>query len=77
MDSGTRSDLSKMLRYMLYETGGKYIAIEQELKIISDYIALKNCVTMILCVLIFNHDIEDMKQALPPLFADPISRKCV
>jgi len=33
--------LSKILRYMLYETGGAYIAIEQELKIISDYIALE------------------------------------
>ena len=33
--------LSKILRFMLYETGGEYIAIEQELKIISDYIALE------------------------------------
>src|SRR5262249_23573552 len=33
--------LSKILRYMLYETSGAYIAIEQELKIISDYIALE------------------------------------
>src|SRR5215210_3469956 len=33
--------LSKILRFMLYETGGAYISIEQELKIISDYIALE------------------------------------
>src|SRR5215831_12958493 len=33
--------LSKILRFMLYETGGEYIAIEQELKIIDDYIALE------------------------------------
>ena len=33
--------LSKILRFMLYEAGGDYIAIEQELKIISDYIALE------------------------------------
>jgi two-component system LytT family sensor kinase len=33
--------LSKMLRFMLYETGGAFIAIEQELKIINDYIALE------------------------------------
>ena len=33
--------LSKILRFMLYETSGEYIAIEQELKIISDYIALE------------------------------------
>src|SRR5258707_13389050 len=33
--------LSKILRYMLYETSGEYIAIEQELKIINDYVALE------------------------------------
>lgn len=33
--------LSKMLRFMLYETSGAYIAVEQELKIIEDYIALE------------------------------------
>src|SRR5258707_6884544 len=33
--------LSKILRYMLYEAGGEYIAIEQELKIIGDYISLE------------------------------------
>ena len=33
--------LSKILRFMLYETSGSYISIEQELKIISDYIALE------------------------------------
>jgi two-component system, LytTR family, sensor kinase len=40
--------LSKILRYMLYETRGAYIAIEQELKVITDYIALKPCVMMTL-----------------------------
>jgi two-component system LytT family sensor kinase len=33
--------LSKILRFMLYEAGGEYIAIEQEIKIMSDYIALE------------------------------------
>ena len=33
--------LSKILRFMLYETGGAFISIEQELKIIGDYIALE------------------------------------
>jgi two-component system, LytTR family, sensor kinase len=33
--------LSKILRYMLYETGGAFIAIEQDLQIIEDYIALE------------------------------------
>ena len=39
--------LSKILRFMLYETGGEFIAIEHELKIIDDYITLENDVTMI------------------------------
>src|SRR4029078_1373354 len=33
--------LSKILRFMLYEAGGQYISIEQELKINTDYIALE------------------------------------
>ena len=43
--------LSKILRFMLYETGGESIAIDDELKIITDYIALENSVTMIPCLL--------------------------
>src|SRR5688500_15540086 len=33
--------LSKILRFMLYEAGGSYIAIEQELKIVNDYLELE------------------------------------
>ncbi len=64
--------LSKILRFMLYETGGKYIAIEQELKIISDYIALEKLRYDDSLLVNFNHDIEDMKQALPPLLLIPL-----
>ena len=64
--------LSKILRYMLYETGGQYIAIEQELKIISDYIALEKLRYDDSLHINFNHDIEDMKQALPPLLLIPL-----
>lgn len=64
--------LSKILRYMLYETGGQYIAIEQELKIISDYIALEKLRYDDSLLINFNHDIEDMKQALPPLLLIPL-----
>lgn len=64
--------LSKILRYMLYETGGAYIAIEQELKIISDYIALQKLRYDDSLRINFNHDIEDMKQALPPLLLIPL-----
>ena len=64
--------LSKMLRFMLYETGGSYIALEQELKIINDYIALEKLRYDQTLRINFNHDIEDMKQALPPLLLIPL-----
>ena len=64
--------LSKILRFMLYETSGGYIAIEQELKIISDYIALEKLRYDDSLRINFNYDIEDMKQALPPLLLIPL-----
>jgi len=64
--------LSKMLRYMLYETSGQYVAIEHEVKIISDYIALEQLRYDDSLRINFNHDIEDMKQALPPLLLIPL-----
>ena len=64
--------LSKILRFMLYETGGEYIAIEQELKIINDYIALEKLRYDESLHVNFNYDIEDMKQALPPLLLIPL-----
>lgn len=64
--------LSKILRYMLYEAGGQYIAIEQEIKIMNDYIALEKLRYDETLHVNFNHDIEDMKQALPPLLLIPL-----
>ncbi|HEY6502685.1 MAG TPA: histidine kinase [Chitinophagaceae bacterium] len=64
--------LSKILRFMLYETGGAYIAIEQEIKIISDYIALEKLRYDDSLRINFNYDIEDMKQATPPLLLIPL-----
>jgi sensor histidine kinase YesM len=64
--------LSKILRFMLYETSGAYIAIEQELKIISDYIALEKLRYDESLRINFNHNIEDMKQAVPPLLLIPL-----
>ena len=64
--------LSKMLRYMLYETSGPYIAIEKELRIITDYIALEKLRYDESLRVNFNHDIEDMNQALPPLLLIPL-----
>ena len=57
---------------MLYETGGEYIAIEQELKIMADYIALEKLRYDETLRVSFNHDLEDMKQAVPPLLLIPL-----
>ncbi|HEX2607369.1 MAG TPA: histidine kinase [Flavisolibacter sp.] len=64
--------LSKILRFMLYEAGGPYIAIGQELKIISDYIALEQLRYDDSLRIDFNHDIEDARQSIPPLLLIPL-----
>ena len=64
--------LSKILRFMLYETGGEYIAIEDELKIIRDYVALEKLRYDDSLHVNFNNDIEDMRQAIPPLLLIPL-----
>lgn len=64
--------LSKILRYMLYETSGPYIAIEQDLKIIDDYMALEKLRYDDSLRINFNYDLEDMKQSLPPLLLIPL-----
>lgn len=64
--------LSKILRYILYEAGGPYIAVEQELKIIGDYVSLEKLRYDDTLRINFNYDVEDMKQALPPLLLIPL-----
>lgn len=64
--------LSSILRFMLYETGGKFITLEQETKIMHDYIALERLryddTLSVRCVM----DIEDGNQKLPPLLLIPL-----
>ena len=64
--------LSKILRFMLYETNVDFIAIEQELKIMDNYIALEKLRYDDSLTVNFNHTIEDMKQAIPPLLLIPL-----
>jgi two-component system LytT family sensor kinase len=64
--------LSGMLRFMLYETSGDFIAIEHEVKIISEYLELEKLRYDETLRLNFNYDIEDMKQAIPPLLLIPL-----
>ncbi|MBC9934153.1 sensor histidine kinase [Chitinophaga qingshengii] len=64
--------LSKILRYMLYETGEPYTAVEQDLKIMEDYIALEKLRYDDTLRVSFNYDLEDMRQSLPPLLLIPL-----
>ncbi len=64
--------LSQLLRFMLYETSSDYIAIDQELKIMNDYIALEKLRYDESLRVKFNHDLEDPKQAIPPLLLIPL-----
>jgi two-component system LytT family sensor kinase len=64
--------LSQMLRFMLYETGGEYIAIEQEVRIIHDFIALEKLRYDKTLSVDFRCELEDMKQAVPPLLLMPL-----
>ncbi len=64
--------LSKILRFMLYETGGEFIPIEQEIKIISDYIELEKLRYDASLQVNFVYTIEDMRQQLPPLLMIPL-----
>jgi sensor histidine kinase YesM len=64
--------LSKILRFMLYETGGDFISIEQELKIITDYIDLEKLRYDDSLQINLNYNVEDLKQAIPPLLLMPL-----
>ena len=64
--------LSKILRFMLYETDGEFISVEQELEIIKDYIALEKLRYDDTLLINFKYEIEDMEQPLPPLLLIPL-----
>jgi two-component system, LytTR family, sensor kinase len=64
--------LSKILRFMLYEAGGEFISVEKELKIISDYLALEQLRYDESFQINFNHSIDDLQQAIPPLLLMPL-----
>ncbi|OFY48718.1 MAG: histidine kinase [Bacteroidetes bacterium GWF2_41_31] len=64
--------LSKILRFMLYETSGEFISVEQELEIINDYIELEKMRYDNSLRINFKNEIEDLKQPLPPLLLIPL-----
>lgn len=64
--------LSKILRFMLYDTGSNFITIDDELKIITDYIALEKLRYDDTLLVTLNTDTENSKQPLPPLLLIPL-----
>lgn len=64
--------LSKILRFMLYEAGKNFILIEQELKIIEDYITLEKLRYDDSLRISFKHTIDDSQQVIPPLLLIPL-----
>lgn len=64
--------LSKILRYMLYETGNEEIPLETELKIISDYIDLEKLRYDNSLRLNFDYKISDNTIKIPPLLLLPL-----
>jgi two-component system LytT family sensor kinase len=64
--------LSKILRFMLYETSGAFITIAQEQEVISDYIALEQLRYDNSLRIDFRHDIAEETQQLPPLLLMPL-----
>ncbi len=64
--------LSKILRFMLYETGGEHIQLEQEIKVIQDYIALEKLRYDDNLRVDFRQVIQDGQQKLPPLLLIPL-----
>jgi two-component system, LytTR family, sensor kinase len=64
--------LSEILRFMLYQTSSPFLPIEQEIKIISDYIALEKLRYDDTLRVNFNYKIRDRQQLLPPLLLIPL-----
>lgn len=65
-------NLSKILRYMLYETNHRTNPIRDELQLISDYIALQQLRFQEHLTISFKKDIEDESVGISPLLLLPL-----
>lgn len=63
--------LSEILRYMLYETEGKLVAVDKEIKIIEDYIELEKIRYDDTLKVSFLTEADDIKEEVPPLLMIP------
>ena len=64
--------LSKILRYLLYETGNEFITIDKEIKILTDYIDLEKLRYNEAVTINFNYEIENFSEMMPPLLLIPL-----
>ncbi|MEO6454621.1 MAG: sensor histidine kinase [Ginsengibacter sp.] len=64
--------LSKLLRYMLYETSSDFITIDKEIKILTDYIDLEKLRYSEAVTIDFKSDIENSSEMIPPLLLIPL-----
>lgn len=64
--------LSKILRFMLYQTSADAIAVEEEVLIINHYISLEQLRYDDSLKIQFTTEIEDGKQLIPPLLLIPL-----
>jgi two-component system, LytTR family, sensor kinase len=64
--------LSKILRYLLYETGNEFITVEKEIRILTDYIDLEKLRYSESVMIDFSHDIDDFSEMMPPLLLLPL-----
>ncbi|MFZ6014069.1 MAG: sensor histidine kinase [Bacteroidota bacterium] len=64
--------LSKILRYLLYETSSELVTIDKEIKILIDYIDLEKLRYSETVAIDFNYEIEDLSEMMPPLLLIPL-----
>jgi two-component system, LytTR family, sensor kinase len=64
--------LSALLRFMLYETNVTFISVDQELKVINDYIALEKLRYDESLKVNFEYEIDKINQSIPPLLLIPL-----
>jgi two-component system, LytTR family, sensor kinase len=64
--------LSKILRYLLYETGNEFITIEKEIKTLTDYIDLEKLRYSETVSIDFKYDIDEFSEMIPPLLLIPL-----
>ena len=63
--------LSKLLRFILYESGKETITIAEEIRILEDYVELEKIRYNDRLKLTFDKQIDDMKQLITPLILLP------